>query len=129
MRRVLLVLLAGFALLAIGAGASPALAATFTQDGKTFSSDEPVYSNPLEPLPSGAQAAPDRKLPQDNTPAFVLLGGVALALIAALVLWLAMRLLALEPRWITNGRHAVSEAGWRATNTWDEFKDWIRLGR
>lgn len=130
MRRVLIVLLAGFALaFATFAGSGSAPAVTFTIDGKVYSSDAPIYTNPLEPLPSGAQAEPDKQLPHSNTPAFILLGAVALTLIAALAIWLTTMFLALEPRWVTTGRHAFTEAGWRASNTWDEFKDWVRLGR
>jgi hypothetical protein len=34
-----------------------------------------------------------------------------------------------EPAWWPRMRHASSEAGWRASATWAEFTDWLRLGR
>ena len=37
--------------------------------------------------------------------------------------------LAWDPRWARRLRHAVAEAGWRTSNTWSEFADWVRLGR
>lgn len=37
--------------------------------------------------------------------------------------------LAWDPRWSRRLRHAVAEAGWRTSNTWSEFADWVRLGR
>src|SRR4051794_38730779 len=103
MRRILLALVAGFALAAaIGAVGVNAGAVVVTQDGKVLTTESPVYtdSKVLQPLPSGARAAPDTRLPHSNTKAFVLLAIVALALIAALALWFASRVLALEPGWL-----------------------------
>ena len=34
-----------------------------------------------------------------------------------------------EPAWADNLRHAAGEAGWRASSTWAEFTDFVRLGR
>ena len=34
-----------------------------------------------------------------------------------------------EPRWLLALRHAIAEAGFRASATWREFGDWARLGR
>jgi hypothetical protein len=34
-----------------------------------------------------------------------------------------------EPPWALRARHAAGEAGWRASATWAEFTDWLRLGR
>jgi hypothetical protein len=63
------------------------------------------------------------------------LSNVALAAVAvaALVLvlclvWGLARMLAFEPRWTLSLRHAVAEAAFRASATWDEFSDWARLG-
>ena len=39
------------------------------------------------------------------------------------------RWLAWEPTWALRARHAVGEAGWRASATWAEFADWLRLGQ
>jgi hypothetical protein len=59
---------------------------------------------------------------------------VALAVIGALVVlaclaWAVSRLLTFEPRWLLSLRHAGAEAGFRASATWAEFSDWVRLGR
>jgi hypothetical protein len=51
----------------------------------------------------------------------------ALVVILCLV-WGISRMLAFEPRWILSLRHALSEASFRASATWDEFSDWARLG-
>jgi hypothetical protein len=56
---------------------------------------------------------------------------VVLAALIALgcLAWAAARMLALEPRWTLSLRHALVEAGFRASATWAEFADWLRLGR
>jgi hypothetical protein len=51
----------------------------------------------------------------------------ALVVILCLV-WGITRMLALEPRWTLSLRHALAEAAFRASATWDEFSDWARLG-
>jgi hypothetical protein len=59
---------------------------------------------------------------------------VALAVIGALMalaaaLYALARWWAWEPRWLVRWRHAGAEAGWRASGSWAEFMDWVRLGR
>ncbi len=59
---------------------------------------------------------------------------IALAVLGALlvcgcVAWAIARTLTLEPRWLKTLRHASAEAGFRASATWAEFGDWLRLGR
>jgi hypothetical protein len=56
----------------------------------------------------------------------VVLGALLVALLA---LWGAARWWAWEPRWLVRARHAGAEAGWRASGSWAEFMDWVRLGR
>ena len=132
MRRALVVLLAGFALAtAVGTLGSDAGAEVVTLGTTVLTVETPLYTDTevLTPLPSGARAEPDSRVPQDNQAAFVLLLLVGIALIGALAVWLAGRMLALEPRWVTSGRHAFAEFGWRVSNTWAEFTDWLRLGR
>jgi hypothetical protein len=60
-------------------------------------------------------------------------GGIALLAIALLLLlgclaWALLRLTAIEPRWALTLRHCVAEAAHRASSTWAELGDWIRLG-
>ena len=52
----------------------------------------------------------------------------ALMLVAALAFG-AARWWAWDPRWLQRSRHAGSEAGWRAGAAWEEFTDWLRIGR
>jgi len=60
----------------------------------------------------------------------VALAAVALAALVVVlcVVWGLARMLAWEPRWAQSLRHAVAEASFRASATWDEFSDWARLG-
>jgi len=59
---------------------------------------------------------------------------IALAAAAALMVlccavWAIARALGREPRWTLSLRHSVEEAGYRASATWAELGDWVRLGR
>jgi hypothetical protein len=59
---------------------------------------------------------------------------VALAIIGALMalaalLYALARWWAWEPHWLVRARHAGAEASWRASGSWAEFADWLRLGR
>jgi hypothetical protein len=58
--------------------------------------------------------------------ALVALGAVV---VLACVVWSLSRVLTLEPRWTLSLRHAMAEASFRASATWAEFSDWVRLGR
>jgi hypothetical protein len=48
--------------------------------------------------------------------------------VLACLAWALARTLAFEPHWTLSLRHAVAEAGFRASATWAEFSDWARLG-
>jgi hypothetical protein len=50
-------------------------------------------------------------------------------LIIVCLIWGAARWWAYEPHWLISLRHALAEAGWRLSASWDEFSDWARLGR
>jgi hypothetical protein len=63
---------------------------------------------------------------RDVPVALVILGVVV---VAALALWGFARWWAWEPHWLVRWRHAMGEAGWRASAAWAEFTDWLRLGR
>lgn len=55
----------------------------------------------------------------------ILAGLFALSgLVVALARWRGW-----EPGWADDLRHAAGEAGWRASSTWAEFTDFVRLGR
>lgn len=51
----------------------------------------------------------------------------ALALVGAAIS--VVRWFAWEPAWADRFRHAAGEAGWRASSTFSEFADFVRLGR
>lgn len=53
---------------------------------------------------------------------------VAVLLILACIAWALARRRAFEPHWLLSLRHAMAEAGFRASATWAEFADWVRLG-
>jgi hypothetical protein len=57
--------------------------------------------------------------------AAILAGLIALACLV----WGVFRLRAFEPHWLLSLRHSLAEGGFRASATWAEFSDWIRLGR
>jgi hypothetical protein len=63
-----------------------------------------------------------------STGALVAAALAALLIVVCLV-WAAARWWAYEPRWMVSLRHCVAEASWRLSGTWDEFADWLRLGR
>jgi hypothetical protein len=61
-------------------------------------------------------------------------GVLALAILGALlalgaIAWAVARWLALEPRWSVSLMYSLREANYRASATWAEFSDWVRLGR
>jgi hypothetical protein len=59
----------------------------------------------------------------------VALVAVAVVILVVAVAAAAARALAWDPRWARAARHAWAEAGERAGATWEDFVDWLRLGR
>jgi hypothetical protein len=60
-------------------------------------------------------------------------GAIVAAVAAGLVIlaclaWACARWWAYEPHWLPVARHASAEAGLRLSATWDELRDWMRLG-
>jgi hypothetical protein len=86
---------------------------------------------PASEAPSGAEATPPERAGggYDGDAWLVGFGVVAALLLLALALWGLARWWAWEPRWLVRFRHATGEAGWRLSNAWAEFGDWLRLGR
>ncbi len=61
-------------------------------------------------------------------------GAIVVAALAALLIllclvWGAARWRAYEARWTVSLRHSLEEAGWHLAASWQEFSDWLRLGR
>lgn len=104
-------------------------APTTTQPGGAATSTTPATTTGAAGVAQGAKVPPHTaRASKLSTPA------IALAVLAALLAlgcaaWGAARLTAYEPRWTRSARHALSEGGFRASATWAEFTDWLRLGR
>lgn len=65
-----------------------------------------------------------------SAPAPVIALAIVLVLMAMAALWWSLTTWrGLEPGWLAGARHAWGEAGYRASATWAEFTDWLRLGR
>jgi hypothetical protein len=54
---------------------------------------------------------------------------LAVLLLLGCAVWGLAQAQAWEPKWSLALRHAVAEAGFRASAAWREFGDWARLGR
>jgi hypothetical protein len=68
-----------------------------------------------------------------HSPETLSAGAIAAAVVAAILVlacigWALARRRAFEPHWLLSLRHAMAEAGFRASATWAEFADWVRLG-
>jgi hypothetical protein len=61
--------------------------------------------------------------------AAIVIAAIAALIALASAAWAFARLRAIEPRWALSARHVIAEAGQRASSTWAEFRDWVRLGR
>jgi hypothetical protein len=131
------------------AAGSPTGTAAGTGTGPTATTGVPPGGTPATPAPAGQApqptpspnpapgvtdnailAASKTKSSDAGVPAPL----VALAVIGALMalaglLYGLARWWAWEPRWLVRMRHAGAEAGWRASGSWAEFMDWVRLGR
>jgi cytochrome b len=59
----------------------------------------------------------------------IVIAALALLLLLGCIAWALARRRAFEPHWLLSLRHAMAEAGFRASATWSEFADWARLGR
>jgi hypothetical protein len=79
-------------------------------------------------LGAATKASPHGSSGGTSTPAIILAVLAALLALACL-LWALARLTAFEPRWARSARHALAEGGFRASATWAEFTDWVKLGR
>ncbi len=108
------------------AATTPAPTVTATKTTTTtplFTPTQPAQASGAHPA-SGPRAHSSSKL---STPA--LIAAVLAALLAlGCAVWGIARMSAYEPRWTLSLRHAMAEAGFRASATWAEFTDWARLG-
>ena len=79
----------------------------------------------LEISAAGAHDASGGGLPAAAIVLIVLAG----LLLLGCAVWGFAQAGAWEPRWWPALRHAIAEAGFRASATWRELGDWARLGR
>jgi hypothetical protein len=86
-----------------------------------FAAKTPTAASPTRT----ARAAAPKKL---STGAIVAAALAALLILVCLA-WGAARWWAYEPRWTISLRHSLAEAGWHLSASWEEFADWVRLGR
>lgn len=109
-------------------GSAPSTAASGTTTPATSTA-------PATSTPAGSTGTPGAALPQSKSTSSKLSdGAIALAVLAALVLlgaiaWAIASMQAYEPRWTLSLRHAMAEAGYRASATWSELTEWARLSR
>ena len=82
-----------------------------------------TFLGDVSPRPRSDAAASLSDCRDRRSPSFA-----GLLVLCALV-WAIARLRAYEPHWMLSLRHAMAEAGFRASATWAEFSDWARLGR
>lgn len=97
------------------------------------STADPAATPPAQgtTTPAGAEAAPTTGVvvqePDDSLPGWVW-AAVAVGIVAAAVVaWLLVLASGRVERLAPVG-HALGEAGWRLSNRWAEFMDWLRFG-
>jgi hypothetical protein len=78
---------------------------------------------------SATSNPPSRRASSSTSTAAIALAILAGLLALAAAAWGIARQQAYEPRWSASLRHEIAEAGYRASATWAEFTDWVRLGR
>jgi hypothetical protein len=113
-------------------GAQPGTVApaTTTPAGATTSST-PAITTPATTSPSGTVVVVVHKAKPKSTRLST--GALVLAVLGALLVlaciaWALARWLAFEPRWTVSLMYSLREASSRASATWAEFSDWVRLG-
>jgi len=109
---------------------SPATTTT-TPASATTTATTPTAANPTFRPTAGSTVATAHKTSPKSTRLST--GALALVVFGALLvlgclLWGLTRWLALEPRWTVSLMHSLQEATYRASATWAEFSDWVRLG-
>jgi hypothetical protein len=115
--------LASLPLLAAGGGV--AIAATTA----TPPTPTPTPATAPAPTPAPSTTVTIHHHSGNHTAALVLLIAVGLLLALGALIYAATTRAATEPEWLLRSRHATGEAGWRISNTWAEFVDFLRLGR
>jgi hypothetical protein len=89
------------------------------------SADRPTLEEQADALERVAAASASSDPP---APVWILFAALALVALAALLVFLAGRTRRGQER-LAGLRHSWGEASWRASGTWAEFRDFLRLGR
>jgi hypothetical protein len=121
---------------ATGVGASGSAASPTATAGVPTAAQAPPTPT-AEPSPATALAHDDSialashatDVASDPPVPVLLLAVLAGLLALGALMFGLMRWLAWEPAWAVRFRHAAGEAGWRASSTFSEFADFVRLGR
>jgi hypothetical protein len=88
-----------------------------------------VPSTTVKAVVVGGHPAPHTsKHSETLSTAAIAVAVVAAVLVLACIGWALARRRAIEPHWLLSLRHSMAEAGFRASATWAEFSDWVRLG-
>ena len=118
---------------AASTGATGASTATQPPATTTVAPNATTTAATPAPAPAPAPAAAATQTAPKSTPshkgARLALIVVAALLVMLIALWAFARWWAWEPHWLARWRHAIAEAGWRASAAWAEFTDWLRIGR
>ncbi len=120
-----------------GAAAPGAQTATTPSTTTSPATTTPATTAPATTTPSATtvQSTPGQPTAKtSNGDGRLSTGALVIAVLAALLVlacatWALARRSAFEPHWLLSLRHAMAEAGFRASATWSEFADWARLGR
>ena len=89
----------------------------------------PAASTPANTALTGKAQAKKVKSDRSLSTGAIVIAAIALLLLLGCIAWALARRRAFEPHWLLSLRHAMAEAGFRASATWSEFADWARLGR
>ena len=83
---------------------------------------------PAESARPGGSPTPSRHAGRHLSDGEIVVAALAALLALGCAAWGLARRRAFEPRWWLSLRHAMAEAGFRASATWAEFADWVRMG-
>lgn len=113
---------------------TPSTAGAETPAAPGVAQPAPTPATPQTAAPlidNGAIQTALRTADEGDVPPFPLLVLAALLALMALgaIAYGVIRFTGWEPAWAPRARHAAAEAGWRASSTWAEFTDFVRLGR
>ena len=110
------------------AGVTPTTPPATTPTTSIPAAITPQASTPT-PAKTGTAQAKKSNSDRPLSTGAIVIAALALLLLLGCIAWALARRRAFEPHWLLSLRHAMAEAGFRASATWSEFADWVRLGR